>query len=193
MGSVEIGADRSDGGATKEGWRNEEGEAVVERVTYRLLCGRFLLCRCGSGPREVQAHSTRKLQETGRVEPVLFVSARCALVCLAFDSAAGVVDGRACGSGSTLVRLSYHPKGSFVLRWRRVPKRGFCLWQPGQTARAVTMQGGWQVAAISQGDSGCLGRGREELLVCGWQGVCVRVCRVVTSRFVVGNFSSALR
>lgn len=27
--------------ATKEGWRNEEGEAVTERVTYRLLCGRF--------------------------------------------------------------------------------------------------------------------------------------------------------
>lgn len=76
LGGVEIGTDRSYQGATKEGWRNEEGEAVIERVTYCFLCGRFL-CRCGSGPREVQGHSTRKAQETGRIEPVLCLCALC--------------------------------------------------------------------------------------------------------------------
>lgn len=127
LGGVEIGTDRSNHGATKEGWRNEEGEAVIERVTYRVLCGRFLWqvpvwvwigTARGAGAQYAEGSGDK----VGSSQ--YSVSAPCALVCLGFDSAAGVVDGRVCGSGSTLVRLSYHPKGSFVLRWRRVPKRG---------------------------------------------------------------------
>lgn len=68
-------------GATKEGWRIEEGEAVIERVTYRFLCARFLR-GCRSGPREVQAHSMQKPQGTawtGLVEPVALLSLRSVL------------------------------------------------------------------------------------------------------------------
>lgn len=192
LGGLEIGADRSELGATKEGWRNEEGEAVVERVTYRFLCARFLR-GCRSGPREVQAHSMQKPQGTawiGRVEPVALLSLRselCALVCLAFDSAAGVVDGRACGSGSTLGRLSYHGKGSFVLRWRRVPKRGSASGSLG-TNRAygddTGEAGRYQRRAVAI--LGALGVGARSCW-CVVGRVCGCACRVVTSKFAAGN------
>lgn len=80
LGGIEIGVWRINRGATRggEGWRNEEGEAVTERVTYRYLCDRFL-SRCGwEGRGVVQAHSMRKPQGwTGRVQPVLCLCALC--------------------------------------------------------------------------------------------------------------------
>lgn len=70
LGGVEIGARRSYPGATKEGWRNEEGEAVTERLPTAFPGASSCagVCRdCARCTRTVWA----SLRRRGRVEPAL--------------------------------------------------------------------------------------------------------------------------